>query len=61
MTAVFARIILRYGAGYLAAKGLGDLSTDPDVATALTLGLGVAAAVVSEAWYVLAHKFGWAK
>ncbi|MDW9814920.1 hypothetical protein GOB25_07530 [Sinorhizobium meliloti] len=67
MTAVLIRITLRYGAGLLVAKGLlapemgVDLSTDPDVTMALQVAAGVVAGVVSEAWYFLARRLGWAK
>lgn len=63
--AVLARILLRYLSGYLVLKGLfsadmGDqLSTDADILGWLEIGLGVAAAAVSEGWYYLAKKLGW--
>lgn len=67
MSAVIVRIVLRYAAGLLVAKGL--VSTDiidgvvgdPDVIQAVTLVTGVAVGVVAEAWYFLARKFGWSK
>lgn len=67
MTSVFIRIALRYGAGILVARGLlgsGDaaaFSADPDIQMAIEAGLGLAAAAISEGWYWLAHRFGWAK
>lgn len=67
MYGVAARIILRYLAGYLVARGLvttdfgATLAGDADLASAaeLLIGLGIGAA--SEGWYILARKFGWAK
>lgn len=65
--AVFVRIVLRYGSGFLVARGLlGEsegnfLTTDPDVAALIELASGAALGVVSEAWYALALRFGWAK
>jgi hypothetical protein len=67
MSAVFIRILLRYGAGILVAKGLLapewglDLSTDPDVEMAVQVAVGAVAGAASEVWYFLARKFGWAK
>lgn len=67
MTAVIIRIGLRYGAGYLVARGLlsaedgGTFSADPDIQMLVETGAGIALGAVSEGWYWLAHKFGWAK
>jgi len=67
MAAVIARIILRYGAGFLVAKGLlapeagAQLSTDPDMQMLLQVGAGGVAFVVSEGWYFFARRMGWAK
>lgn len=67
MTAVFARIAFRYLAGALIAKGIlspsmGDfLNTDPDVAAAVEIVAGLAMGAAAEAFYFLAHRFGWAK
>ncbi|WP_085032295.1 hypothetical protein [Ensifer aridi] len=67
MLAIYIRIALRYGAGILVAKGLlapevgVDLSNDPDVTMALQVAAGVIAGAVSEAWYFLARRLGWAK
>jgi hypothetical protein len=64
--AVFARIILRYLAGFLVYKGLfspdmGDtFAADPDIMAWTQLALAAALAAVSEGWYWLARKFGWA-
>jgi len=57
------RIILRYGAGFLVAKGYltpSDgtfLATDPDIIMAAGAILGV----VTEGWYALATRLGWAR
>ena len=52
-----ARIILRYGIGYIAGAGVGDtLALDPD--TVNMLALAMAAAV--EGVYSYAKRKGWA-
>ena len=59
------RIGLRYGAGFLVARGfLGEsdgnmLAADPEVAAAIEMGIGVALGAASESWYYLAKRFGW--
>jgi len=59
------RIGLRYGAGFLVARGLlGEsdgnmLASDPEVAALIETGVGLAIGVTSEAWYYLAKRFGW--
>lgn len=59
------RIVLRYGAGFLVARGLlGEsdgnmLAADPEVAAAIETGVGLAIGAVSEGWYWLAKRFGW--
>lgn len=61
MSLVFARIALRYLAGYLVLKAIipqdvaDMIASDPDLATALG---GILIAVV-EGVYVLAKKMGW--
>ncbi|MGY5791899.1 hypothetical protein ACXHXM_16810 len=61
MTAVIARIALRYIAGALIAKGFLDagtgntLATDPDVLMLAGLGIGA----LTELAYVIAHRMGW--
>ncbi|WP_042776636.1 hypothetical protein [Sinorhizobium fredii] len=66
MTAVLARIALRYGAGILVAKGIlapelgADLASDPDVLQAVQIGAGILAATISEAWFFFAKRLGWA-
>lgn len=65
MTAVLARIILRYLAGALVAKGLmsiDDVSTvltDPDVAALTEMAIGAGLAVATETAYALAKRLGW--
>lgn len=65
MTPVLIRIALRYGAGILVARGLmgaddaAAISTDPDVAMAIEVGVGTVIAGVTEAWHWAAQKFGW--
>lgn len=65
MTGVLVRIILRYGAGFLVAKGLltpedgTALGVDPDVAQMLEIGIGAAIGAGTELYYALARKFGW--
>jgi len=59
------RIGLRYGAGFLVARGLlGEsdgnmLASDPEVAALIETGVGFALGAASEAWYWLAKRFGW--
>lgn len=53
----FARIILRYGIGYLAGSEIGEtLAMDPDAVLLLSLGLGA----MVEGAYVIAKRRGWA-
>ena len=55
--APFARIILRYGIGYLAGSEVGEsLALNPDAVMALSLALGAAV----ESIYALAKRRGWA-
>ena len=67
MTAVVTRILLRYAAGALVAKGLlapdlgNQIAVDPDVISAVEIGVGAALMAVSEGWYYLARRFGWSK
>ena len=65
MTAVVARIMIRYIAGALVARGLlddgGILTADPDVARLVETGLGIATGAAVEAWYYAARRFGWSK
>jgi len=53
----FARIILRYGIGYLAGSEVGEmLAMDPDAVLALSLVMGA----VVEGIYAMAKRYGWA-
>lgn len=67
MTAVVARIVLRYAAGALVIKGLlpeetgTQIASDADILSIVETGLGLGIGAVTEAWYFLARKFGWAK
>lgn len=57
------RILLRYGAAFLVAKGwltaddATSFVTDPDV----EMLVGAAIGALVEGWYVLARKYGWQK
>jgi len=57
------RIVLRYAAGVLLAKGLlpqeiaDMIANDPELAA--LIGVGIMAGV--EGFYVMARKFGWSK
>ena len=61
MNAAIARIILRYLAGILIARGLisEDFAQDPDVFMALEALVGFAIMAGTEVWYMLAKKLGW--
>lgn len=67
MTAVVARIILRYAAGALVIKGLlpeetgTQIASDADILGILEMGLGLGIGVATEVWYYFARKFGWSK
>lgn len=67
MVSVIIRILLRYVAAALVAKGLlspglGEYITDdPEVAALVEIAAGVAAGAAAELWYTLARRFGWAK
>ena len=67
MSAVMIRIVLRYGAGLLVAMGLlapetgPAIADDPDIQMLLEVGVGLAAGVLSETWYLLARRLGWAR
>ena len=52
----FARILLRYGIGFLAGSQIGEqLAMDQDIVTAVAMAMGVAV----EAVYVIAKRKGW--
>jgi len=65
--APLARIIVRYAAGALVAKGIfpadtgSTLAVDPDVINYVNVGLGLALGGATEFYYWLARRFGWAK
>lgn len=65
MDGLVARLILRYVAGMLIAKGLladpdGDwINSNPDLLELVTAGVGFAIMGVTEAFYRLAKKYGW--
>lgn len=65
MTAVIARIALRYISGALVIKGLlpadSGIATDPDVINLIEVALGLAIGASTEGWYMLARRMGWAK
>jgi hypothetical protein len=67
MTAIIVRIALRYFAGILVARGLlsaddgGAFSADPELQMLIETGAGVAIGAITEGWYYMARKFGWAK
>lgn len=67
MTSVIIRILLRYGAGFLAAKGVlsaedgAGFAADPDLQMLLETGAALAIGSAVEGWYWLAHKMGWSK
>lgn len=59
----FIRIAMRYGAmflvtrGWLSAEDGASFATDPDI----EMLIGAAVIAVTEGWYVLARRYGWAK
>lgn len=65
MTAVIIRILLRYAAGALVAKGFlapedgAYFATDPDLAQLLQVGAGIVISAGTEYWYWIASKLGW--
>ena len=69
--APYIRIILRYLAGFLVAKGITDaataelIATDPSLLDGLLSAAsaiwGALVASVAELWYRMAKKFGWDK
>lgn len=66
MVGVVVRIILRYGAGFLVAKGLlspedgSTFAVDPDLAQMLEIGIGFGIGAATEAYYAIAKRLGWA-
>jgi hypothetical protein len=65
MTSVIIRILLRYAAALLVAKGLlspdvGDVvSNDPDLVAVIEVAAGMIIGVAAECWYFLARNYGW--
>lgn len=65
MSAVLVRIFLRYLAGALVAKGMvsPDLGNyvfaDPEIASWVEVGAGIALGGAVEGFYSLAKRFGW--
>lgn len=65
MASVLTRIVLRYLAAMLVAKGLltSDMTdvfvTDPDILAAAEIAIGVVIGAVAEGWYYLARRLGW--
>lgn len=61
---VAARILLRYGIGFLLgyilpAEAIQQFTTDPEIIQWTQLALAAAAAGAVEGWYWLAKKLGW--
>lgn len=65
MIGLIIRIVMRYFAGVLVARGLlgaddaTSFSTDPDIQMVLETGAGLAIGAAVEGWHWLARKFGW--
>lgn len=66
MIGIVSRILLRYLAAALVARGalssdLGAvLAGDADVLAVVTAAVGVVLGAAVEGWYYLARRFGWA-
>lgn len=66
MTAVWARIIMRYlsgalvSAGFISADFGAQLATDAELHGVLVMALGAVLSVIAEWAYRLAKRFGWA-
>jgi hypothetical protein len=66
MKAVIARIVLRYIAAALVAYGILTIDMEYTVANDADLQIGIEVVVglgigaVTEAWYAIARRFGWA-
>jgi hypothetical protein len=57
-----ARVLLRYVGGALISAGFAispNTLTDPDVLQVTCFLIGALCSVGSEAWYILAKKYGW--
>lgn len=65
MLAPIVRIIMRYGAGFLVAKGLltpedgTAFGLDPDIAQMLEVGIGMAVGAATELYYAASKRWGW--
>lgn len=65
MLSPILRIVLRYLAGFLVAKGLlsaefgMDLANDADVLALMEIAAGAIIAGATEAFYFVAKKMGW--
>lgn len=63
---VYIRILLRYVAAYLVARGIlgqdmaNALAGDPEVVALLEVAAGFAIGAAVEGWYWLAKRMGWA-
>lgn len=64
MLPVLIRIGLRYGAATLVARGLlgaddaAAISSDPDIAMAIEIGIGGAIGIGTEVWHYIVTKAG---
>lgn len=67
MTGILIRILLRYAAGALVAKGLLSpedgtaFAGDQEIMQLLEVAAGIGIGAATELWYAAARKFGWAK
>jgi hypothetical protein len=62
--APIARVLLRYVGGALISAGFAispNTLTDPDVFQVTCFAIGAICSVGSEVWYILSHKYGWAR
>lgn len=57
----YVRIILRYGVGAVVGYEVGaQLAADPDVIAVSTAAAAAVVGLVTESFYALAKKWGWA-
>jgi catabolite regulation protein CreA len=64
LVAPIARILLRYVGGGLISAGVAispETLSDPDVFQVTCFVVGVLCTAISEGWYALARKYGWAQ
>ena len=64
--APIVRILLRYLAGFLIKKGIlgandQGMLNDPELVQSICCALAALCAAISEGWWLLARKYGWAK